>query len=128
MFLQAQSNQAAAFNSSGLRVCFVVVPFLHRLVGVWLLSSNIVTTGTVEVQLKNRDANDVQGGSSVGTKLENDDLSDWSATAKKFAYTLSADDKATSPAFRTYFWSFTATNSADRLNEPMLLLEVEEIT
>jgi len=96
-------------------------------VNVWLLSSNVVTTGTVEVQLKKRDVNDAQGGSSVGTKLENDDLEDWSATAKKFAYTLSDDDKAASPSLRTYFWSFTATNSADRLDEPMLLLEVEEI-
>ncbi|KKN40368.1 hypothetical protein LCGC14_0734200 [marine sediment metagenome] len=126
-FLQAQSNQTAAFNASGLRVCFVVVPFVHKLVNAWLLTSNVVTTGTVEVQLKNRDVNDAQGGSNVGTKLENDDLEDWSVTNKRFALTLSADDMATSPAMRTYFWSFTATNSADRLDEPILLLEVEEI-
>ncbi len=127
MFLQAQSNQAAAFHSSGLRVCFVVVPFLHRLVNVWLLASNVVTTGTVTVELRKRDPNDTQGGSAVGTKLENDDLSDWSAILKKFYYALSADDVTTAPGFRTYFWSFTATNSADRLDEPVLLVEVEKI-
>ncbi len=127
-FLQAQSNQVAAFNSSGLRVCFIVVPFLHRLVNVWLLTSNVVTTGTVEVQLKKRDIYDTQGGSNVGTKLENDVLEDWTTTMKSFGYTFPANDKAISPAFRTYFWSFTATSSADRLDEPMLLLEVEEIT
>lgn len=114
------------FSGSDRYTCRVIVPFVHKLVTAKLYAQNVVTTGTVTVTLKQSDVNDGRGGAIVGTAFANADLEDWSTTNKEFAFTLASADKATAPANRHYFLIITATNAADRVDEPLLLIEVTD--
>lgn len=125
--IQATDPSTAAFNSTDRYSNRCVVPFAHTVVAAYLFTLNTVTTGTVEIQLKKVDVGDARGGANVGTKLQNSDIDAATSVNKKFTLTLSADDKGVSPAFRQYFVVSTGTNSADRFDEPTLVLEVERV-
>jgi hypothetical protein len=107
-------------------VCRILVPIAHKLSKARLYAQNIVTTGAVLVQLRQTDPGDGRGGALVGTKLENDDLSDVSSVSTKLDFVLSGDDKKVAPANRQYFLVITGTDPADRVDEPTLVLEVDD--
>jgi hypothetical protein len=106
--------------------CRLMVPYVHKLSTAKLYSQNIVTTGTVQVQLRQTDPGDGRGGALVGDVLENDDLDDVSSVNTKYDFTLYAADKRLAPALRQYFLVITGTDPADRVDEPTLVLEVDD--
>lgn len=108
-------------------VCRILVPIAGKLSKARMYAQNIVTTGTVLVQLRQTDPGDGRGGALVGKILENDDLSDVSSVSTKLDFVLSAGDKMVAPANRQYFLVITGTDPADRVDEPMLVLEVDDV-
>lgn len=126
-FLQATDAQAAAFDSADLFLCRVVVPFVHKLVSAKLYTQNVVTTGTVTVSLKQTDVSDSRAGTVLGTVLNNAALLANASRNTEIPFVLTDTDVAFAPSGRQYFLVLTATNSADRVDEPVLLLEVEAV-
>ena len=126
-YLQAADSQAAAFDSADLFLCRIVIPFVHRLVSAKLYTQHVVTTGTVTVSLKQTDVNVARGGTVLGTVLNNAALLGNTSQNTKIPFVLADADLGIVPSGRQYFLVLTATNSADRVNEPVLLLEVETV-
>lgn len=126
-FLQATDAQAAAFDSADLFLCRIVVPFVHKLVSAKLYTQNVVTTGTVTVSLKQTDVSDLRGGTVLGTVLNNAALLGNTSQNTEIPFVLATGDLGIVPSGRQYFLVLTATNSADRVDEPVLLLEVEAV-
>lgn len=126
-FLQATDAQAAAFDSADLYLCRIVVPIVHKLVSAKLYTQNVVTTGTVTVSLKQTDVSDARGGTVLGTVLNNAALLGNTSRNTEIPFVLAAAELGIAPAGRQYFLVLTATNAADRVNEPVLLLEVEVV-
>lgn len=124
---QAHSDQAAAFNSADLYLCRIVVPFAHKLVSATLFTQNVVTTGTVTASLKQTDVGDARAGAVVGTVLNNAALLSNVNLNTRIPFTLASSDTGVAPSERQYFLVLTATNSADRVDETVLMLEVEAI-
>lgn len=123
---QSYENSSSIPGSGSTRCCVLHVPFAHRLVSAKAYSQNVVTTGTVTVTLKKRDTNESQGGSQVGTVLENDDLEDYSAVNTEYEFELAARDTRSAPADRQYLLVLVGTNAADRFDEPLLVVTVED--
>lgn len=126
-FLQASDAQAAAFDSADLYLCRIVVPFTHKLVSAKVFTQNVVTTGTVTVSLKQTDVSDARAGSALGTVLNNAALLGNVSRNTEIPFVLVDADLGIAPSGRQYFLVLTATNSADRVDEPILLLEVDRI-
>lgn len=124
-FLQATDARAAAFDSADLYLCRIVVPFVHKLVSAKLHTQNVVTTGTVTVSLKQTDVSDARAGTVLGTVLNNAALLGNTSRNTEIPFVLAAVELGIAPAGRQYFLVLTATDSADRVDEPVLLLEVE---
>lgn len=125
--LQATDAQAAAFDSADLFLCRIVVPFAHKLVSAKLYTQNVVTTGTVTASLKQTDVGDARAGSVMGTVLNNAALLANTNQNTEIPFVLADADLGIVPSGRQYFLVLTATNSADRVDEPVLLLEVEPV-
>ena len=126
-FLQATDAQAAAFNSADLSLCRIVVPFAHKLVSARVFTQNVVTTGTVTVSLKQTDVSDARAGSVLGTVLNNAALLGNTSRNTEIPFVLADAELGIVPSGRQYFLVLTATNSADRVDEPVLLLEVDRV-
>ena len=126
-FLQATDAQAAAFNSADLFLCRIVVPFAHKLVSAKVFTQNVVTTGTVTVSLKQTDVSDARAGSVLGTVLNNAALLGNTSRNTEIPFVLADSELGIVPSGRQYFLVLTATNSADRVDEPVLLLEVDRV-
>lgn len=125
----ARTQDGVEFYRSDQYACRIIVPYLHRLVSAFMLTQNVVTTGTVTASLRQTDIGNSRGGALVGDKLENADLTPDGTvtnTSSKYEFMLGSDDKSVSPAFRQYFLILSATNDADRIGEPLLALEVEK--
>lgn len=118
--------RGADFSSTDRYTCRILVPFAHKLITAKLYFQKTVTTGTVTVTLKQADVGDGRGGAIVGTALNNTDLGDVTDTNTKIDFVLAVSDKLIAGAHRTYFLVITATNSADRVDEPMLVIEVND--
>jgi hypothetical protein len=131
-WLQDSDPSTAALNAADLYLCRIVVPYVHALKNVYVFSSNVVTTGNVTLTVKRVDPGASRAGATVGrgeygtTGLNNSDLGDHAKLYWKYTMTLLNDDKLTAPAFREYFIVLTGDNSADRFDEPVLVLEVDD--
>lgn len=111
-----------------LPTCRIHVPFAHKLISSFFTTQNVVTSsGTVTASLRQTDVGDVRAGSLVGTILENDDLENHSFVCTKFDFVLADKDKGVAPANREYLLMLTGTNSSDRVDEPVLVIEVERV-
>ena len=130
MILQSYDNQTGAFNSTDRYACRIVVPWAHKLTSAKLICLNCVLTGTVEVFLRFADHGSSRGGAQVGLKLENDDMDDLGVIANtfnKWPFDIQTYNTLTAPADRIYFIQGTATDAADRINELVLMIDVERV-
>jgi hypothetical protein len=136
MILQSYDPQTGAFASTlsdytnDLYACRTVVPWPHKLVKATLTCQNTVTAGTVEIFLRFSDPGANRAGGQIGLKLENDDLDVGWALENNYSlwtFDLQAYKNSHAPANRQYFIQATATDAADRLDEPILILDVERV-
>jgi len=121
---QSYHSSTGDISSADVHTCRLVAPRNHVLRKATVRLHNTAQTGTLEIYLKKTDPGDARGGATVGTKLDNDDISVLSNTTQDFEFTLADADKALAPKGREYFVLLSSTNAADRLDEPVLLLEV----
>lgn len=121
---QAYSENTGDVTSAAL-VCRLVIPVGHLLTAAWVYTTEVVTTGTLEVRLKKVDPRDARGGSDVAELINNDDVTPRSATVARYDFVLLDFAKALAPAERTYFVSILGTNAADRFNEPLLVVKYD---
>lgn len=136
MILQSYDNDPAGIDlvqtgvfedGADIYACRTVVPWSHRLVVATLTCMNAVTTGTVEVALRFTDPGSGRGGAQIGLSLENDDLDALANTYNKWVFDLQGYEKIVAPQDRQYFVQASATDAADRLDELVLLLDVERV-
>jgi hypothetical protein len=125
-------TRSAYIHETDLYLCRTIVPFAHRLKNAYLVTQEVVLTGTVQVYLKQSDPGDGRGGAVVGqikgTATDTDEaLEAVTTTHTKEPFVLYPEDLGIAPAYREYFLVLTATNAADRIGEPQLLLEVESL-
>ena len=130
-WLQAQDRVAgtAAFNSTDVLTCRITVPYAHKLEEAFLFVENTVLTGDLEIFLMRVDPNDARTAAEIGVKLENADINEGvaiSAKHVKIDILLGDDDKGVAPANRQYLLKLTSTNSADRFEEPQLMIKVND--
>jgi hypothetical protein len=128
MILQSPDNRTGDFSSSGFYSARLIVPWPHRLLTAKATSQNVVLTGTVELRLRFTDPDAGRGGAQIGVKLENDDLDDPPTQANSYstyAFDLDGYEKLVAPGNRMYFLEATSTNAADRLDELVLMVDVE---
>lgn len=123
---QGHDPRTGAFNGADVATCRVVVPFAHKLVSAVVFAHHVVTTGTVNITLRKCDPNEARSGSQVGEKLENDDLGDHTSIAKKYPFVLSPEDQGAGPAWREYLVNLNGSDAADRFDDPMLYVEVDD--
>lgn len=123
--IQAHATTTGAFNSSDRYCCRIVIPSTHKLTGAALQVQNVVLTGTVTVLLKQTDPGDARGGSTIDT-LAGSDFTAAASLCQKVTFDLSSY-RSTAPEDRQYFLVMTATDSADRLDEPVLVLTYTEV-
>lgn len=125
--LQASDRLTGSFNSTDRLCCFNTVNYVHRLVSAHFLNDNSVTTGTVECILQRRMVRGLRGGDILATKLDNSLIDAEATRLTKRDFALTDDDQmAVSPAWTQYFLTQTATNSADRLDNPTLVIVVDD--
>lgn len=120
---QASTESSGDISSASVNCCRRVAHKRHRIRKAKVRVHNIAQTGTLEIQLKKVDPGEA-GGSNVGTKLDNDDL-DVASTTEEYEFALKDQDKVMAPKGREYFINISTTNSADRIDTPILILEVE---
>lgn len=129
VFFQAYDPVTGA-QPGGARRCKIWVPFVHTLVSARVAFSNVVATGDLTVSLRIAYRQDSAGGRKLGSDLDDDDLTPAGLTVASvynwFSWVLAGDDLATYPAWTLYFITTTGTNAADRLDEPLLMVEVRE--
>lgn len=126
-FFQSFDQQRAAINSTDLVTCRVVVPFAHKLKSATLYTHTVVTTGTVTTTLKQADDGDARAGVTVGVALDNTTLAAHGNVSKKTEFVLKAADMGVAPAGRLYFIVASGTDAADRVDDPLLVIEVENV-
>ena len=117
-------------SSADVYSCRVIVPFPHKLLSAEVFTHNLVTTGTVTVDLRRTDIGNARGGALVGAQLNNTTLEATTVTASvltKRSIVLGDTDKAMAPADREYFIIYGSDNSADRFDEAMLKIQVETV-
>lgn len=124
--LQSFDPNTAAFNSADLHTCRLIVPYVHQLIEAWLITTSVIHTGTVTAALRQSDNGDGYAGVLVGTALTNSTLGAETSVTTIIPIVLAAADKVLAPAFRCYHLTLTATDAADRVNHPILLLELED--
>lgn len=105
----------------------IYVPVPHLLLAAWVYTQNVITTGVLEVLLKKADPMDPRGGSDVSEKIENDDVTPRTSINVRYDFVLLDAAKEPAPGRRTYFVSALGTNSADRFDEPLLIVEYKAI-
>jgi hypothetical protein len=136
MILQSQDRDPAGIDliqsgvfedGADIYACRTIVPWSHKLVAATLTCMNAVTTGTVEVMLRFTDPGSGRGGAQIGLKLENDDLDALANSYNRWVFDLQTYKGMAAPAYRQYFVVGTATDVADRLDELVLLLDVERV-
>lgn len=125
-WLQSYDPNIAAFNSADLHTCRLIVPFAHKLIAAELIVTSVIHTGTVAVSLRQSDNGDGHTGVLVGTALTNATLGSNTSKTTRIPIVLVAADKVLAPAYRVYHFAMSATNSADRVNHPILLLSVDD--
>lgn len=125
-WLQSYDPNIAAFNSVDLHTCRLVVPYAHELITARLITTSVIHTGTVTVALRQSDNGDTYTGVLVGTILNNATLGALTSKTTVISIVLATADKELAPAFRSYHLTLTSTNSADRVNHPILMLSVED--
>jgi hypothetical protein len=86
-----------------------------------------VHTGTVTASLRQSDDGDTYTGSLVGTALNNTTLGAETSKTTRIEIELADEDKVVAPANRCYHLTLTATNAADRINHPILVLEYDQV-
>ncbi len=123
-YQQAFSENTGAVTSAAL-VCRLVIPVQHLLVAAWVYTTEVVTTGTLEVRLKKVDPRDARGGAEIAELIDNDDVTPRSATVARYDFILLEFAKALAPAERMYFVNILGTDAADRFNEPLLIVQYD---
>jgi len=131
-YLQSSDVRGTSdFSGTDLYACRIIVPFAHKLLSADVYVHNLVTTGTVTLDLRRTDIGASRGGALVGTQLNNTTLAaSTAATASAFtkrSFVLGATDTTMAPEGREYFLILGSSNSADRLGEPVLLIQVEAV-
>jgi hypothetical protein len=126
-WFHGKSDQTGAFDSTDRHDCWIIVPFEHRIVSARVYTTQVVLTGTVNIGLRQADLGDARAGVLVGSLLENVDLVAGASAWQCYSFTLADSDKLTFPRRRIYHIMCDATNSADRFDEPQLLLEVDDL-
>jgi hypothetical protein len=115
---------------AGAKYCMIKTDGVHSLQSARIKFGNIVGTGTLTVTLKSGDHKDNSSGRVVGTALTNSDLLpsglDVTSQINEYEFTLDAGDTATAPAGRYYWVELNGDNAADRLDEPLLEITVNE--
>ena len=119
-------TRVVALNPTPAYRCRCIAPWTHKLRAASLYTQNVVTTGTVTATLKQTDPGDSRGGAEIGTALNNTTLLGNANRNTKIDFKLDAEDLLTAPANRMYFVVFTGADPADRVDEPTLVLEVDD--
>lgn len=127
-YFSAQSEQTGAFNSTDRHVCWIIVPFSHRLISARIYTTHIAILGAVNIGLRQADLGDARTGVLVGELIENVDMVGSSDIWVVENVTLLTADMGLSPARRIYHVMCDSSNSSDRFDEPQLLLEVDDLT
>ena len=128
-WLQSDSASTGDITEADVYTCRIIVPYAQKLLAADVVVHNLVTTGTVTVSLRRTDLGNSRGGALVGAQLNNTTLeASTAATASmmtKRSFVLGAADTVGAPADREYFLVLSTTDAADRLDEPVLLIQVE---
>lgn len=125
-WLQSYDPNTGAFNGTDLHTCRLIVPFTHELISAELIVTSVIHTGTVAVSLRQSDNGNGHTGVLVGTALTNATLGSATSKTTRIPIVLAAADKVLAPAYRVYHFAMSATDAADRVNHPILLLSVED--
>lgn len=113
--------------TTGYYVCRLVVPVTHQLKAAWVYVLNVVMTGVVTVRLRFTDPMGPRGGGDAAEILDNDDLTAASSINARYNFILLDTVTGFSPAQRSYFIHLLGTNSADRFDEPLLVVEYDAV-
>ena len=118
------------FSSTDVYCCRIIVSHAHKLIQAYVFIENTVLTGDLEIFLQKVDRNDARTGAQVGGKLENIDINGAVAVSgvhTKVDFVLGSDDVGVAPANRCYMLKLTSTNSADRFEEPHLVIKTQAL-
>lgn len=124
--LQNADALTGAFNSSDRNAAYITVDYPHRLVSAHYLNDNSVTTGTVEIKLRRRLLRESRGGSQVGKMLDNALIDAEGTVLTKREFTLHKDDTDLMVSWAQYFVNCGSSDSADRSDNPALVIEVDD--
>lgn len=119
---QAWSDNLGDISSGPIYVSRKVIVQPHELVRAWVYTQKIVTTGVLEILLKYADRQGPRGGNDASEVIENDNVVVASVNAR-YDFVLLDGIKGPLPAERMYFLSLSATDPADRFDEPLLVLD-----
>ena len=125
--IQAFDKITGALTTGPIYVCRAIVIAPHKLVAARVYVQNVVFTGTLEVRLRYADLRGPRGGADAAEVLENDDFIARTSINTVYRFSLLDFIKAQVATERTYFLSLTGTNSADRFDEPLLVLDYDRI-
>lgn len=123
-YAQAYSENTGNITA-GVYVCRLVIPVAHLLTAAWVYTQEVVTTGTLEVRLRKADVRDPRGGAAIAELIDNDDVTTQADENVRFDFVLLDHAKELAPAERMYFLSLTGSDSADRCNEPLLIVQYD---
>ena len=126
-WLQAFDKNTGDITSGPIYLCRLTVPYNHKLKAAWVYVHNVVFTGTVEVRLRYVDPRGSRGGSDAAEELTNDDFTARSSIVDRYDFVLLDFAKEVAPAQRCYFLSISGTDTADRFDEPLLVIEYDRV-
>ena len=117
-----------AINTGGpFYVCRVLIHDKHELLRAWVYTTNVVLTGVVEVTLRAVGEQGPRAGSLVSEVLTNDGLVAKSSLVARYDLVLLKFAKENQPGERIYLLHISGTNSADRFDEPLIVLEYKRV-
>lgn len=126
-------DRSAAGNISAADVptCRFVIGFRHEILSAKVVFHGLVTSnGTNLVQLRYADFGGSRSGAALSVELNNTTLAN-PATATRLQYLFDFMGYealwADAPGDREYLVNLSTTSSSDRLDEPLLILEVRRL-
>ncbi len=125
--IQAFDKITGALTSGPIYVARAMIVEPHRLTAARVYVQNVIFTGTLEVRLRYADEMGPRGGADAASVLTNDDFTARTSINAKYDFVLLDFIKAQVAEQRAYYLSLTGTNSADRFDEPLLVLDYDRV-
>ena len=125
LHIQSFDKITGSLTAGPIYVCRAVVLRAHRVLAAWVYVQKVVLTGTVEIRLRKADRMDGRAGSDIAEVMTNDNLTAQASVNARYDFVLLDFAKQSAPPERTYLLSLSGTDSADRFDEPLLVVEYE---